>query len=75
MGVEDVAAIVEAMAGVEPAQIDCAEVHDCFTPTEIVLMEDLVAAGWSFPDPMELRVSHDDAVAMVEQAFNPKREG
>ena len=30
-----------AMAGVEPAQIDCAEVHDCFTITEILDIEDL----------------------------------
>jgi acetyl-CoA C-acetyltransferase len=29
------------MAGVEPAQIDCAEVHDCFTITEILDIEDL----------------------------------
>ena len=41
--------------------------NDPRTFRSIVLMEDLVAAGWSFPDPMELRVSHDDAVAMVEQ--------
>lgn len=30
-----------AMAGVEPDQIDCAEVHDCFTITEILDIEDL----------------------------------
>ena len=30
-----------AMAGVEPAGIDCAEVHDCFTITEILDIEDL----------------------------------
>jgi acetyl-CoA C-acetyltransferase len=30
-----------AMAGVEPAEIDCAEVHDCFTITEILDIEDL----------------------------------
>jgi acetyl-CoA C-acetyltransferase len=37
------AADAYAQAGItEPAtQIDLAEVHDCFTPTEIVLMEDL----------------------------------
>ena len=29
------------MAGVEPSQIDCAEVHDCFTITEILDIEDL----------------------------------
>ena len=29
------------MAGVEPDQIDCAEVHDCFTITEILDIEDL----------------------------------
>jgi acetyl-CoA C-acetyltransferase len=29
------------MAGVEPAQIDAAEVHDCFTITEILDIEDL----------------------------------
>jgi acetyl-CoA C-acetyltransferase len=29
------------MAGVEPADIDCAEVHDCFTITEILDIEDL----------------------------------
>jgi len=29
------------MAGIEPAQIDCAEVHDCFTITEILDIEDL----------------------------------
>ena len=29
------------MAGVEPAQIDSAEVHDCFTITEILDIEDL----------------------------------
>jgi acetyl-CoA C-acetyltransferase len=29
------------MAGVEPGQIDCAEVHDCFTITEILDVEDL----------------------------------
>lgn len=29
------------MAGVEPGQIDCAEVHDCFTITEILDIEDL----------------------------------
>jgi len=30
-----------AMAGVDPEQIDCAEVHDCFTITEILDIEDL----------------------------------
>lgn len=30
-----------AMAGVEPGQIDSAEVHDCFTITEILDIEDL----------------------------------
>lgn len=30
-----------AMAGVDPVQIDCAEVHDCFTITEILDIEDL----------------------------------
>ncbi|MGQ0466554.1 MAG: acetyl-CoA acetyltransferase [Sporichthyaceae bacterium] len=30
-----------AQAGVAPGDLDLAEVHDCFTPTEIVLMEDL----------------------------------
>jgi acetyl-CoA C-acetyltransferase len=30
-----------AMAGVGPDQIDCAEVHDCFTITEILDIEDL----------------------------------
>ena len=30
-----------AMAGVSPSQIDCAEVHDCFTITEILDIEDL----------------------------------
>ncbi len=30
-----------AMAGVGPADIDCAEVHDCFTITEILDIEDL----------------------------------
>ena len=30
-----------AMAGVTPAEIDCAEVHDCFTITEILDIEDL----------------------------------
>ncbi|MEO6469932.1 MAG: thiolase domain-containing protein [Acidimicrobiia bacterium] len=30
-----------AMAGVEPADIDMAEVHDCFTITEILNIEDL----------------------------------
>jgi acetyl-CoA C-acetyltransferase len=30
-----------AMAGVEPSLIDCAEVHDCFTITEILDIEDL----------------------------------
>ncbi len=30
-----------AMAGVGPQQIDCAEVHDCFTITEILDIEDL----------------------------------
>jgi acetyl-CoA C-acetyltransferase len=30
-----------AMAGVGPEQIDCAEVHDCFTITEILDIEDL----------------------------------
>ena len=29
------------MASVEPGQIDCAEVHDCFTITEILDIEDL----------------------------------
>jgi acetyl-CoA C-acetyltransferase len=29
------------MAGVEPSEIDCAEVHDCFTITEILDIEDL----------------------------------
>jgi acetyl-CoA C-acetyltransferase len=29
------------MAGVGPEQIDCAEVHDCFTITEILDIEDL----------------------------------
>ena len=29
------------MAGVDPSQIDCAEVHDCFTITEILDIEDL----------------------------------
>ena len=30
-----------AMAGIEPDKIDCAEVHDCFTITEILDIEDL----------------------------------
>ncbi|MFN8037527.1 MAG: thiolase domain-containing protein [Acidimicrobiia bacterium] len=30
-----------AMAGIEPGQVDCAEVHDCFTITEILDVEDL----------------------------------
>ena len=30
-----------AMAGIGPADIDCAEVHDCFTITEILDIEDL----------------------------------
>jgi acetyl-CoA C-acetyltransferase len=30
-----------AMAGIGPDQIDCAEVHDCFTITEILDIEDL----------------------------------
>jgi len=30
-----------AMAGIEPGLIDCAEVHDCFTITEILDIEDL----------------------------------
>ena len=30
-----------AMAGLDPQQIDCAEVHDCFTITEILDIEDL----------------------------------
>jgi acetyl-CoA C-acetyltransferase len=30
-----------AMAGIEPDLIDCAEVHDCFTITEILDIEDL----------------------------------
>jgi acetyl-CoA C-acetyltransferase len=30
-----------AMAGIEPSQVDCAEVHDCFTITEILDIEDL----------------------------------
>jgi len=30
-----------SMAGIEPSQIDCAEVHDCFTITEILDIEDL----------------------------------
>ena len=30
-----------AMAGVGPGDIDCAEVHDCFTITEILDIEDL----------------------------------
>jgi acetyl-CoA C-acetyltransferase len=30
-----------AMAGIEPAQVDMAEVHDCFTITEILDIEDL----------------------------------
>ncbi len=30
-----------AMAGIEPAQVDMAEVHDCFTITEILDVEDL----------------------------------
>ncbi len=30
-----------AMAGIEPGAIDCAEVHDCFTITEILDIEDL----------------------------------
>ena len=29
------------MAGIGPEQIDCAEVHDCFTITEILDIEDL----------------------------------
>src|SRR3954464_11230076 len=29
------------MAGIEPTQVDCAEVHDCFTITEILDIEDL----------------------------------
>ena len=31
----------DAMAGVGPTDIDCAEVHDCFTITEILDIEDL----------------------------------
>jgi acetyl-CoA C-acetyltransferase len=34
-----------AMAGVEPSEIDCAEVHDCFTITEILDIEDLGFVG------------------------------
>ncbi len=30
-----------AMSGIEPAEVDCAEVHDCFTITEILDIEDL----------------------------------
>src|SRR5262249_7852658 len=30
-----------AMAGIDPSQVDCAEVHDCFTITEILDIEDL----------------------------------
>ena len=30
-----------AMAGITPSQVDCAEVHDCFTITEILDIEDL----------------------------------
>ena len=30
-----------AMAGIEPELVDCAEVHDCFTITEILDIEDL----------------------------------
>ncbi len=29
------------MAGIDPSQVDCAEVHDCFTITEILDIEDL----------------------------------
>jgi acetyl-CoA C-acetyltransferase len=29
------------MAGIKPSQVDCAEVHDCFTITEILDIEDL----------------------------------
>lgn len=35
------AARAYAMAGITPDQIDCAEVHDCFTITEILDIEDL----------------------------------
>ena len=37
----DAAQRAYAMAGVEPTQIDLAEVHDCFTITEILDIEDL----------------------------------
>jgi acetyl-CoA C-acetyltransferase len=29
------------MAGIDPTEVDCAEVHDCFTITEILDIEDL----------------------------------
>ncbi len=38
---ESAAARAYAMAGVGPTDIDCAEVHDCFTITEILDIEDL----------------------------------
>jgi acetyl-CoA C-acetyltransferase len=39
------AAVAYGQAGVEPADIDFAEVHDCFTITEIVNYEDLGFCG------------------------------
>lgn len=45
-------------------QISLAEVHDCFTPTELVLMEDLgfSARGQAWQDVLEGRFDHDGAL-------------
>ena len=57
-------------AGIEDPreQISMAEVHDCFTPTELVLMEDLGFSprGQAWKDTMDGRFDLDD-----EQPVNP----
>jgi hypothetical protein len=42
-------------------------VADERTCRSIVVMEDLAASGWTFPDPMADRVSEADAADMIEQ--------
>ena len=52
------------MAGVAPADVDCAEVHDCFTIAEIVAIEDLgfVERGEGGPASLEGATARDGRI-------------